>query len=70
MAAGSQYTEREGDAYAEELLPHFSDIICIAGICHRTFTDRISNEIRTEPEFVRRAGLLQEFCEPWPENPD
>lgn len=52
-----RYTERQYDAYAEELLPHFTDVSRYVWHLATDVTDRISNEIRPEPEFVRNGGF-------------
>jgi hypothetical protein len=60
--AFERYTERQYDAVAEELLTHFSDVAQYVWHLATDVTDRISNEIRPGPEFVRENGFLQEVA--------
>lgn len=63
IPAFERYAERQYDGYAEELLPHFSDVERYAWHLATDVTDRISNEIRPEAGFMPREDFSGEWTE-------
>ncbi|MGP8242905.1 MAG: hypothetical protein ACLQVN_00125 [Bryobacteraceae bacterium] len=58
-----RYAERQFDSYAEELLPHLSDVDKYAWHLATDVIDRISNEIRPAAGFMPRDVLSGEWTE-------
>jgi hypothetical protein len=58
-----RYAETQFDSYAEEFLPHFSDVDMYAWHLATDIIDRISNEIRPEAGFMPRNLLSGEWTE-------